>query len=67
MQLIYKGKTSRYNPNYSFLEGFNITHKKYHWYEAKFLEMIDKNHPAVCKKVDHILKITEKSGVASHS
>ena len=43
MQLIYQGKTSRCHPNYTFPEGFNITHAENHWSnEAKCLEMIDK-------------------------
>ena len=57
MQLMYQGKTSRCHPNYTFPEGFNITHTENHWSnEAKCLEMIDK-----------IILPSEKSGVASHS
>ena len=53
MQLIYQGKTSRCHPNYTFPEGFNITHTENHWSnEAKCLEMIDKIIlPYVKKKI----------------
>ena len=68
MQLIYQRKTSRCHPNYTFPEGFNIAHtENYCSNEAKCLEMIDKIILPYIKKVDQVLRITEKSGVGSHS
>ena len=60
---------SRCHPNYTFHEGFNITYTENYWSnEAKCVRRDHwHNHLDVCKKVDQVLRITEKSGVASHS